>query len=179
MRGALCVVIGLLLPGAALAASAEGPVKAVMDVAVGRWIENGSAGDYFEKQYLDRDYSTTFQAAYHAAEKYPAYDEGTQPFDYDVVTSSQDGCPLKDLKIAKGAEKAGVTVVNVSFRLWDCAETAEEKAKISELQFDVVSENGKPVISDIHRLTEGKWDSLVGEMQELVKIGEQNGSTAQ
>jgi hypothetical protein len=179
MSKTLCVVAGLMMPGIAFAASVEDPVKAVMDVAVGRWIENGSSEDYFDKQYLDRDYSTAFQAAYHAAEKYPAYDEGTQPFDYDVITSSQDGCPLKDLKIVEGDVTDGTTTVDVSFRLMDCAESAEDKARVSELKFDVITEDGKPVISDIHRLNEGKWDSLVGEMQELVKIGEQGETSAQ
>lgn len=179
MRKVLLAFAAMLLPVCAHAASPADPVKSVMDIAVGRWVENGTAGDYFDQPYLDRDYSKAFVAAYHAAEKYPAYDEGTSPFDYDVITSSQDGCPLKDLKIAAGEEKAGVTTVNVSFRLWDCAETAEEKARVNELHFDVITENGKPVIDDVHRLFEGKWDSLKGELQETVKRGEESGSTAQ
>lgn len=171
----LLTIFATLLPlSVSAAASVEDPVKHVMKVAVSRWQPENAGTDYFEKRYLDADYSKAFVAAYKKAGKYPAYDDGSSnPFDYDVITSSQDGCPLKDMKIAKGEENNGVTTVDVSFRLWDCAETAEEKAKVSELKFDVVMEKGKPRINDIHRKTqEGKWDSLVGEMQEIVKLGE-------
>lgn len=37
---------------------------------------------------------------------------------------------------------------------------------ISELKFDVVTEGGKPVIADVHRLSEGKWNTLLGEMKD-------------
>jgi hypothetical protein len=50
----------------------------------------------------------------------------------------------------------------------------KEQAKVSELKFDVVMEDGKPVISDIHRFNDGKWDTLVGEMKENIAYGEQN-----
>lgn len=184
MRELLIVLMSLALTGStmagpALAASVEDPVKSVMDIAVGRWLENSSGQDYFDKPAIDNLYSEAFQAGYHEAEKYPAYDGGTSPFEYDVITSSQDGCPLKDLQITESGQKGGVTTVDVSFRLWDCAETAEEKAKISELRFDVITENGKAVIDDIHRKPEGKWDSLKVELQEIVKAGQQNESKPQ
>ena len=68
-------------------------------------------------------------------------------------------------------EKDGVTVVAVRFKLWTCAPDAESQAKVNELKFDVVMEDGKPVISDIHRLTDGKWDTLVGEMEQNIEHG--------
>lgn len=172
----LAVVIALstLMPCGAHAASVEDPIRKVMDIAVSRWQPDGSGSGYFEKRDLNANYSKAFVGVYHRAEKYPAYDDGsTNPFDYDVITSSQDGCPIKDLKIAKGKENNGVTTVNVSFRLWDCAETAEEKAKVSQVRFDVVMEKGKALINDIHRRgQDGQWDSLVGEMEANIKAGE-------
>ena len=163
------VILATLAPLAASAASIEDPVRSVMDIAVARSQPDSPGTDYFEKAYLDADYSKAFRQVYRTAAQYPAYDGGTSPFDYDPITNSQDGCPIKDLKIAKGAEKKGVTIVNVSFRLWDCAESAEEKARLSKLRFDVISEDGKPVINDIHRSSEGKWNSLVREMKETIK----------
>ena len=178
MRALLVMIFGLTLATPALAGGADDPVKAVMDIATGRWLESSTGADYFDKPAIDRLYSKAFQADYHAAEKYPAYDEGS-PFDYDVVTAGQDGCPLKDIKIDPAGEKAGMTTVNVSFRLWDCAETAEEKARISTLRFDVVSEDGRSVIDDIHRNADGKWDSLRAEMHDIVKFGQENESKPQ
>jgi hypothetical protein len=169
MKKLSLILVAALMPLSAHAASVEDPVKAIMDVAVARSQPDSPGTDYFDKPYLNANYSKDFRTVYRAAAKYPAYDEGTSPFDYDVITSSQDGCPIKDLKIAKGKQKSGVTTVDVSFRLWDCAETAEEKAKVSKLKFDVIAEGGKPVITDIRRQTDGKWNSLVGEMQEIIE----------
>lgn len=159
-----------LLPGAAFAQSAADPVNRIMEVAKARWQSTeGMAPDYFDG--LDEDFTKAFAAVYREAAKYPAYDEGDSPFDYDVITSSQDGCPLKDLTVSPDGEKDGVTVVAVSFKLWTCAPDAESQAKVNELKFDVVMENGKPLISDIHRLSEGKWDTLVGEMEQNIELG--------
>ena len=166
--------IATLLPISAFAASAADPVQRIIDIAKGRWetTENNNTPDYFDK--LDRDFSKSFAKVYREASKYPAYDGGDSPFDYDVITSSQDGCPLKDIKVASESEKDGKAVVDASFRLMDCAEDPASKAKVSELKFDVVTEGGKPVINDIHRKTDdGKWDSLVSEMKEDIKAGQQ------
>jgi hypothetical protein len=157
-------------PLAALAQSATDPVNRVMDVAKARWEStDGPAPDYFDG--LDEDFSADFAATYREAAKYPAYEGGDSPFDYDVITSSQDGCPLKDVTVSPAGEKDGVTLIAVSFKLWTCAPDAESKTKVNELQFDVITEDGKPVIADVHRLSEGKWDTLVGEMKQQAEDG--------
>ena len=159
-----------LLAAEAFAQSATEPVNRIMEVAKARWqTTEGLTPDYFDG--LDEDFSKAFAVVYRESAKYPAYDEGDTPFDYDVITSSQDGCPLKDVTVSPESEKDGVTVVDVSFKLWTCAPDAESQAKVNELKFDVVMENGKPLIADIHRLNEGKWDTLVGEMKENIEIG--------
>lgn len=171
MKSLTLALIAALLPFAAQAQSAAEPVNRVMDVAKARWESTeGPGGDYFD--HLDRDFSKSFVAAYNAASKYPAYDEGDSPFDYDVITSSQDGCPLRDVIVSPEGDKGGVSVVAVRFRLWACSSDAESQAKINELKFDVVTEGGKPVIADIHRLQDGRWDTLVGEMEETVRLGQ-------
>jgi len=170
MKFLAIVVTAALIPFAARAESAVDPVNRIMDVAKARWESTESpTGDYFEN--LDRDFSTRFAAVYREAQKFPAYDGSDYPFDYDVITSSQDGCPLKDLTVSPQGETDGVSVVAVRFRLWTCAPDAESQAKVNELRFDIVMEDGKPVISDIHRLTEGNWDTLVGEMEQNVEYG--------
>ena len=162
-----------LLPLAAHAETAADPVKRIMDVTTARWEStDGSGKDYFDN--IERDFSADFVAVYRKAQKYPAYDGSDSPFDYDVITSSQDGCPLKDLKVSPPSEEGGVSVVDVSFKLWTCAPDAESQARVNALRFDVVVEGGKPVISDIHRLNEDKWDSLVGEMKDNIEYGEKN-----
>lgn len=162
-----------LLPFAAHAESAADPVNRIVDIAKARWeTTEGTTVGYFDN--LDRDFSKGFATVYREASKYPAYDGGDSPFDYDVITSSQDGCPLKDIKVSPEGEKDGVSVVAVSFRLMACAPDAESQAMVSELRFDVVMEDGKPVISDVHRLSEGKWNTLLGEMKDGIEYAKKN-----
>jgi hypothetical protein len=162
-----------LSPFAAHAESAIDPVNRIVEVAKARWeTPEGTNVDYFDN--LDRDFSKDFAVVYREASKYPAYDGGDSPFDYDVITSSQDGCPLKDVKVSPEGEKDGVSSVAVSFRLMACAPDAESQTVVSELKFDVVTEDGKPVISDVHRFQEGKWNTLLGEMKDGIEYAKKN-----
>ena len=164
----------LLAAGAAQAASPEEPVHRVMELAEARLAVDGPAGDYFEEERLARDFSTSFVAAYKAASKFPAYDDGSSnPFSYDVIANGQDGCPLEDVSIKPPAASGGAAVVRVTFKLWRCVPADDPSYdSISEVRFDVIEENGRPVIADIHRIRDGKWVSLVAEMGEIVKTGE-------
>lgn len=175
MKKTVLALALILLPLSAHAGSATDPVQRIMDVAAARWDSTEGPGqDYFDE--LERDFSQGFVAVYRQAQKYPAYDGSDQPFDYDVITSSQDGCPLQDVNLSPSGEKDGVSVIDVSFRLWACVpDDAAAQARVSDVKFDVVVEGGKPVIADIHRLSDGKWDTLVGEMKETIAQGEKNG----
>lgn len=164
----------LLAATPALAADAEEPVRAVMDLATALWSDKGAEGqDYFDASRLGTLYSKAFVAAYKEAAKYPLYDEAGGPFGYDVIANSQEGCPLKDITITNQGEKGGVTDIKVTFKLYTCYDDDPSyKDKVNEVHFDVVTEDGKPVISDLHRIGEdGKQDSLVAEMQEIAKTG--------
>jgi hypothetical protein len=142
-----------------------------MDLASQLWSDKPPEGkDYFDKDHIGL-FSKDFVAAYREAEKYPIYDEGGGPFGYDVITNSQDGCPLKDVAIVPAAEAAGKTEVKVTFKLMSCYNDDPAKDAVSEVRFDVVNEDGKPVISDIHRVVDGKPNSLIAEMKELAKTG--------
>jgi hypothetical protein len=173
---AAVVLAGLLsgmLPAPALAQSAVDPVNRIMEVAKARLMSSdGPAPDYFDG--LDEDFTRDFAAVYREAAKYPAYEDGDTPFDYDVITASQDGCPLKDIAVAPQGEKDGLSFVDVSFKLWTCAPDAESQARINQLRFDVAMENGVPLIADIHRLSDGKWDTLLGEMKANIEQGKKN-----
>ena len=154
------------------------PVRKVMGIAERTWSDPPATDEYyFDAANLDTLYSTGFVEAFRIAAKNPAIPvedggEAGYPFDYDVITSSQDGCPLKDLKIEAGAQSQGTTEVNVTFRLWDCLPDAEERDRKSEIRFVVIAENGRPVIDDIIRIEEGEGISLVEEMREMGMPGD-------
>ena len=164
-----------LLSTLAQAADATDPVREVMKVTEENWNTIGSEGKYiFDPDPLARLFTKKFQAAYAEAAKHPAYEtENNQPgdpFGYDVVTSSQDGCPLQDVAVKAAPAVNGMTDVTVTFKQWTCVDDAEVKNSVSEVHFDVVDEAGKPVIDDIHRVAEeGQRDSLLEEMQSIAK----------
>ncbi|HSO46344.1 MAG TPA: hypothetical protein VLQ68_00295 [Rhizobiaceae bacterium] len=142
-----------------------------MDVARQLWSDNPPQSlDYFDPDRLSRLYSTGFVTAYKAAQKNPVFglEEGESegnPFDYDVVANSQDGCPLEDIKAEKTGEAAGGVTVTVTFKLWRCVEDAAERDALSEVRFLLIEENGKQVIDDIVRVMDGEQLSLLEEMQ--------------
>lgn len=165
----------LLLAAAPAFADPLVPVNAIIDLAKLVWSEDPPEDtEYFSPARLSQHYSAGFIEAFKAAEKNPPYgvEEGQAngyPFDYDVITYSQDGCPLEDVKAQAGPDEGKVTSVKVTFRLWACSEDAVEKALVSEVRFDVIEENGRPVIADIKRVFEGETLSLVEEMQDIAK----------
>ncbi|MCV3765305.1 hypothetical protein [Rhizobium sp. TRM95796] len=183
VRNLACALL-LLFPAAtsALAQAAADPVKNVMTLAEGLWSDDPKVEgqDYFDKDRLDALYSKRFAEAYRAAAKFPIYDDASGPFGYDVITNGQDGCPLKDVSITPGAEANGVTDVTVTFKLWTCVDDGSvDKDSVNEVHFSVITEDGKPVIDDIRRKDdEGKLDSLMTEMQDIVKSGQDVGPDA-
>lgn len=149
------------------------PVKEVMDVTVANWsdaVEEWKG--IFEEGRLDRLYSKDLAALYRQASEKAAKvfesAEPVDPFDYDVVTNSQDGCPLQDVKIALAGEKDGVADVVATFRLWACEDNEDTKNIVTEVHFDVVTEEGRPVISDIHHVVDGERDSVSAEMKTIL-----------
>jgi hypothetical protein len=156
------------------AADVTDPVKEVMKITEDNWNTVDSEWKYiFDAGPLSRLFSKKFQGAYAEAAKHPAYDtENNQPgdpFGYDVITSSQDGCPLKDIKTTSAQGANGMTDVTVTFKMWTCVDEAAVKDSVNELHFDIIQEAGKPVIDDIHRVADGERDSVIEEMQSIAK----------
>lgn len=169
----LFLTTNLLPATAAFAAGADEPVKAIMDLASALWSDNPPENkDYFDMDHIGL-FSKEFVAAYRETEKYPIYEEGGTPFGYDVITNSQDGCPLKDVAITPGADTSGITDVKVTFKLMTCYAEDPNKAALTEVHFKVATEDGKPVISDIDRIIDGKPSSLMAEMKDIVKAGQE------
>ena len=172
MRLILALGLALAVSAPALAAPAE-PVKTIMDLAMALWSDKPPADkDYFDKEHIGL-FSKDFVAAYRETEKYPIYEDGGSPFGYDVITNSQDGCPLEDVAIAPGTEVAGATDVKVTFKLMTCYADDPGKDALSEVHFKVVTEDGKSVISDIDRIIDGKPVSLMAEMKDIVKAAQE------
>jgi hypothetical protein len=163
-----------LLSTVSMAADVPVPVTEVMKITEDNW--NSADSDWkfiFDADPLARLFSKRFQSVYAEAAKHPAYDtENNQPgdpFGYDVVTASQDGCPLKEITMVPAAPANGKTDVKVTFKQWTCLDDTDLKDSVSEVHFDVIDEAGKPVIDDIHRFADGESDSVVEEMQSIAK----------
>lgn len=156
------------------AADVTDPVRQVMDMTKANWESVDADWKYiFDPEPLAKLFSKRFQAAYKDASKHPAYEtENNQPgdpFGYDVVTDSQDGCPLQNITITPGQPDGTITPVKVTFKLWTCIDQADIKDSVNEVDFDMVTEGGRVVIDDIHRVSEGERDSVLAEMQDIAK----------
>ena len=154
MLKTLLAVAAFALSAPAHAAEATTPVRAIMDVAVSIWSgEDNDPVDYFDEAHID-NFSVELRALYAEASRHPAYDtdeETGSPFDYDPIISGQDGCPLEDLTIDEGTAIAAGTDVVARFKRFACFEGSSdaERNAVSEVHFQVIEEDGGPVIDDV------------------------------
>ena len=159
----------------ARAADVTAPVKNIIDATVKNWAEGeNDYQDIFDQARLTGVYSKDFAEKFRAAAKFPAFDDGTTPFDYDVITGGQDGCPLQDVKIETRGPKGNATEVDASFKNMVCFGTDAQYQQAATVQFLVIEEGGKPVIDDI--MTQGGDDAgFVSLKSALIEIAKQGG----
>ncbi|KQR68756.1 hypothetical protein [Rhizobium sp. Leaf341] len=169
---ASAIVATTLTARAAQAADVTAPVKEIMAEAQNGWSETpvGEPRDYFDDERLNRIYSRDFTRVYKDATRFPAFEDGDSPLDYDPIVSGQDSCSLKDVKIVPAAPVDARADVAVTFDNVSCLEDPGER-KPAELHFIVVEENGKPVIDDI--LRGGEQGSLKNELAAIAAQGAQ------
>ncbi|TCQ09786.1 hypothetical protein C8J34_102187 [Rhizobium sp. PP-F2F-G36] len=172
MKRTLLFTLFALAGTAAHAADVAAPVKEIMAEAQNGWSENpvGEPRDYFDDERLKRIYSQDFVRVYKDATRFPAFEDGDSPLDYDPIVSGQDSCSLKDVKIVPAALVTGRADVAVTFDNISCLEDPGDR-KPAELHFSVVEENGHPVIDDI--LRGGEQGSLKAELAAIAAQGAQ------
>lgn len=140
----------LVLSAPAFAAEPTEPVREVMAVTENNWAEGAS--DYeplFSDKRLSRLFSADFQTLYAEAMETPYAAEAGSPFDYDVVTNAQDGCPLENVMISPPTRDGAATHVTVEFQSFACMGEADEYQIFSTARFTLVEEDGVARIDDI------------------------------
>lgn len=177
------VALALLLPVAAQAADYKAPVAEIMAAATTNWQDMGADTDtpppytdYFSDDFLKRLYSKDFAAKYKEAAKYPAYDDGGSPFDYDPIIGGQDGCALKDVTTTEGQPANGAEDVTVTFDNSHCFGERGADWQPEKLVFKLIEEDGRAVIDDIERPGFEESASLKKEMQEIAAAGANGGT---
>ncbi|MFC3072900.1 hypothetical protein [Shinella pollutisoli] len=173
------VALAFLLPLPALAADVRAPVAEIMAAAEANWRDMGTESDepppyvdYFGEDFLARLYSRDFVAKYREAAKYPAYDDGGSPFDYDPIIGGQDGCALKDLTIGEGRPAdGGAETVTVTFDNSHCFGERALDWTPETLVFRIVEEDGRAVVDDIERPDFEEDASLKKEMVDIADYG--------
>lgn len=149
------------------------PVQRLMDTAKELWSDNPPENaDYFSEERLKTDFSQAFVAAFREASKNPPYglEEGQTtgyPFDYDPITSGQDGCPLEDVTIKETGASGGTTNFEVSFKPFKCFGEGDDANMVRILKVTVKEEGGRSVIDDIVRVIDGEELPLVAEMKQI------------
>lgn len=176
------VALALLIPVSVKAADFKAPVVEIMAAATSNWQDLGSDADtpppyvdYFSEDFLKRLYSRDFVAKYREAAKYPAYDDGGSPFDYDPIIGGQDGCALKDVTTTEGAPANGAEDVTVTFDNSHCYGERAPEWQPEKLVFKLIEEDGHAVIDDIERSSFEEGASLKTELQAIAEAGATEG----
>lgn len=177
------MALALLVPVCAQAADFKAPVAEVMAAATTNWQDLGTDvdtpppyTDYFSEDFLKRLYSRDFAEKYSKAAKFPAYDDGGSPFDYDPIIGGQDGCALKDVTTAEGQPANGAEDVTVTFDNSHCFGERAGDWQPEKLVFKMIEEDGRAVIDDIERPSFEEGASLKKEMVEIAEAGANGGS---
>lgn len=177
------VALAVLFPVAVHAADFKAPVTEIMSAATNNWQDMGTDSDtppdyvdYFSDDFLKRLYSKDFVTKYRAAAKFPAYDDGGSPFDYDPIIGGQDGCALKDVKTTEGQPANGAEDVTVTFDNSHCFGERAPDWKPETLVFKMIEEDGQAVIDDIQRPSFEDGASLKKEMVEIAEAGANGGN---
>lgn len=175
--------LALLLPLSAEAADFKAPVAEIMSAATSNWQDTGTDNDnpapytdYFSEDFLTRLYSKDFVAKYREAAKYPAYEDGGSPFDYDPIIGGQDGCALKDVVTTEGQPANGAEDVTVTFDNSHCFGERASDWQPEKLVFKVVEEDGRAVIDDIERTSFEEGASLKKELEQIAEEGPNGGA---
>lgn len=165
------ILLALATPAAAF--SPEQPVKILIDATVDNWAGvNEEFSFVLDEKLLDTVYSKAFAKAYRDAKAKITEDAGDgedyEPFGYDIITNSQDGCPLQDVKSNVASSKDGRAEVIVSFKHFACMGEQEEFQILNVVHFDVIEEGGNAVIDNIrHKSDEGE-QSLRADLDDIV-----------
>ncbi|MEP4769446.1 MAG: RICIN domain-containing protein [Roseibium sp.] len=112
---------------------------------------------YFSDKRLERLYSEDLASFYDRAlkTKWARQMGGVVP-DYDIITNSQDGCPLENLTIETEQPFETSWDVTVHFQFQTCW---GDQAR-SKVVFLIVEEDNQPVIDDIFTYENGNSQSL-------------------
>lgn len=162
------LAIGLFLPGAAFAADVTAPVREIMKITESNWSDSGAEyQDIFDGSRLRMLFSSDFAARYDKAMQGEYARESGSPFDFDVIVNGQDGCPLKNVTIAAAPAQGAVTEVTARFQAMTCFGQETDYQGYNETRFNVIVENGKPVVDDIVLSMDGAPFSIKGELEAM------------
>ncbi|WP_174801985.1 hypothetical protein [Martelella limonii] len=168
------LIATLFLASPALAAEPPEPVREVMTVTENNWATEGAVYEpLFTEDRLSRLFSKDFQTRYAEAMRTGFAEETGSPFDYDVVTNAQDGCPLENVTISEPQPVGDVFHVTARFQTLACAGDADEYQAYSTARFSMVEENGEERIDDIVAISPiGQMMSAKENLQAVIDAGE-------
>ncbi|WP_180898224.1 hypothetical protein [Martelella soudanensis] len=157
----------------ALADEPAQPVREVMAVTENNWAAGSAQYEaLFSEDRLSRLFSADFQMRYAEAMETPYAQEAGSPFDYDVVTNAQDGCPLENVTISPPKPVNDVFHVTVRFQAFSCMGEAAEYQTYSTARFSMIQENGATRIDDIVAINPiGLMLSAKEQLQAVIDTG--------
>ncbi|MFN3499816.1 MAG: hypothetical protein ACK40A_15550 [Pannonibacter indicus] len=173
--------IGLVLPGAVLAADATAPVREIMRMTEANWSESGAEyQDIFDASRLKVLFSSDFAARYEKAMQgeygsASSSPSSTAPPGPLLATSASSAarlsasarrhsCEHATMASAAAPPQGAVTDVKARFQAVTCFGQEAEYQAYNETLFKVIVENGKPVVDDIVLSMDGTPFSIKAEL---------------
>jgi hypothetical protein len=151
-------ILAALLLGAALpahAADVTGPVRELMNAASANWSEEGGDEDYTSEDRMARLYAPDFARVIEEAVGHASRLNKDTVLGFDMITGSEDGCPLKGVKIAQQKPEADFIPVFVEFKPFTCLKGSPKRNMLMKVLFMMGEYDGVYKIDEIFRTVRG------------------------
>lgn len=142
-------------PVSAAAFDPEAPVKEILSIAQNNFSVpfTGVTIDYFAEGRLERIYSKDLIGFYKRAIKTEAARQmGGRAPDFDILTGTQDACPLENITLKTDRPFESSWDVSVTYQYQVCW----GNPALAKTDFIIIEEGGQPVIDDIFTYDEAE-----------------------
>jgi hypothetical protein len=151
-------ILAALLVGAAspaFAVDVTGPVRELMKAAATNWSEEGGDEDYTSEDRMSRLYAPSMASIIEEAVGHASRQNKETVLGYDMLTGSDDGCPLQGLKITQKKPEADFIPVFVEFKPFTCLKANPKQNMLMQVLFMMGEYDGVYKIDEIFRTVKG------------------------
>lgn len=145
----VALLLGAALP--AYAADVTGPARELMNAATVNWSDAGGDEDYTSEERMGRLYAPGLAAVIEEAVGHASRLNKDTVLGYDMITGSEDGCAIKDLKITQQKPEPDFIPVIAEFKPFTCLKGDSRRKMVMKVLFMMGEYDGVYKIDEIFR----------------------------